>query len=104
MHLCLLQSFSPFGLRDWFYLALAIGRNVTESKQGFNSAAMNLRSSSRGKVIATEKEPSKAAEAQKNWDKAGEEIEGVIDLRIGDLRETLAGDLGSVDFLLLDSM
>lgn len=72
------------------YLALAAAHNAK-------------RDGSVGKVIATEKEPTKAAEARKHWKQAGEEIAGVIDLRVGDLKDTLKADLGTVDFLLLDS-
>jgi predicted O-methyltransferase YrrM len=40
-------------------------------------------------VIATEKEPSKAAKARANWTQAGSEVEQWIDLREGDILETL---------------
>lgn len=86
----IVEAGTSFGVST-IYLALAAAQNAA-------------RTSTTGRVIATEKEPSKAAEAQKHWQQAGEEIQGVIDLRIGDLRETLSKDLGTVDFLLLDSM
>ncbi|KAJ7793016.1 S-adenosyl-L-methionine-dependent methyltransferase [Mycena olivaceomarginata] len=54
-------------------------------------------------VIATEKEAAKAARARENWARAGPEVEQWIELREGDLRETLKTDLAEpVDFLLLD--
>lgn len=84
------EAGTSFGVST-IYLALAVKQNSA------NSGKI-------GKVIATEKEASKAATARANWERAGAEVEGVIDLRVGDLRETLAkGDLGVVDFMLLDS-
>ncbi|KAJ5923648.1 hypothetical protein N7454_008893 [Penicillium verhagenii] len=85
----IVEAGTSFGVST-IYLALAAAQNAA---RGGNSTA---------KVIATEKEVSKAAKAQKNWEQAGEEIQGVIDLRVGDLRATLGKDLGTVDFLLLD--
>lgn len=86
------EAGTSFGVST-IYLALAVAENTKR-----DAAA-----TAKGRVIATEKEPSKANEAQKNWELAGAEIDGVIDLRVGDLRETLTKDLGVVDFLLLDS-
>ncbi|CAL5868146.1 uncharacterized protein PFLUO_LOCUS2370 [Penicillium psychrofluorescens] len=84
----IVEAGTSFGVST-IYLALAAAQNAhAESKPA--------------KVIATEKEPSKAARAQEIWAQAGKKIEDMIDLRIGDLRETLAKDLGEVDFLLLD--
>ncbi|KAF2759668.1 S-adenosyl-L-methionine-dependent methyltransferase [Pseudovirgaria hyperparasitica] len=54
----------------------------------------------RPKVIATEKESSKAEAARRNWKAAG--VDDVIDLRVGDLQETLRDGIGNVDFVLLD--
>lgn len=88
------EAGTSFGV-SIIYLALAVAQNAARDSQA--------QSQSPGRVIATEKEPSKASVARENWERAGEEIRGVIDLRIGDLRETLADDLGTVDFLLLDS-
>lgn len=58
-----------------------------------------------GQVIATENEPSKALQARKNWKEAGDEVLQVIDLREGDLLETLKVDIPKegIDLLLLDS-
>lgn len=56
-----------------------------------------------GTVIATEHEPEKAAQARKYWAQCEEDIEKVIDLREGDLLETLKTLPGEVDLLLLDS-
>ncbi|KAJ5303248.1 hypothetical protein N7476_010047 [Penicillium atrosanguineum] len=82
------EAGTSFGVST-IYLALAVTQNAK-------------RDGSVGKVIATEKEATKAVEARKHWEQAGEEVEGVIDLRVGDLKETLKEDLGVVDFLLLD--
>lgn len=56
-----------------------------------------------GKVIATENEPEKIKQAREYWAEAGKGIESVIDLRQGDILETLKTDLQDVDLLLLDS-
>ena len=61
----------------------------------------NLRGSSdRGTVIATEYEPTKAAVALKHFDDAG--LASLIELRQGDLRETLKSIVGPIDFMLMD--
>jgi predicted O-methyltransferase YrrM len=54
-----------------------------------------------GTVIATEKEPQKAAIARAYWKECG--IEDHVDLRVGDLLETLKNNVPEVDLLLLDS-
>ncbi|KAI2465855.1 S-adenosyl-L-methionine-dependent methyltransferase [Annulohypoxylon bovei var. microspora] len=85
----IVEAGTSFGLST-IYLALAVGQNA-----GLLG--------SEGKVIATENEPTKAAKARENWRAAGNEIEKWIELREGDLRETLKTDLpDQVDFLLLD--
>ncbi|KAI8965559.1 S-adenosyl-L-methionine-dependent methyltransferase [Daldinia sp. FL1419] len=83
------EAGTSFGLST-IYLSLAVGQNA------------KLRGSD-GKVIATENEPTKAARAREHWKAAGDEIEKRIELREGDLRETLKTNLPDrVDFLLLD--
>lgn len=91
------EAGTSFGVST-IYLALAVAQNAARGAQSDSESQQK-----QGRVIATEKEPSKASIAQENWEQAGDEIRGVIDLRIGDLRETLSKDLGTVDFLLLDS-
>jgi len=54
----------------------------------------------RGRVIGTEYEPAKAAAARKTFAEAG--LDRLIELREGDLRETLKNIDVSVDFLLVD--
>ena len=51
-------------------------------------------------VIATEYEPDKAALARANFQEAG--LDALIDLREGDLRETLKSLQGPIDFVLMD--
>lgn len=80
------------------YLALAIGQNAK------SAAGSIARSDLLRKVIATEKEPTKATQARKLWSLAGDEVEPWIELREGDLLETLKENLPEVDMLLLDSM
>ncbi|KAJ3477782.1 hypothetical protein NLG97_g8747 [Lecanicillium saksenae] len=53
-------------------------------------------------VIATEYEPTKAARAREYWAECGDVVTGAIDLREGDLRETLKQNMEEVDLLLLD--
>jgi predicted O-methyltransferase YrrM len=65
--------------------------------------ALNAVGDGNGKVIATEHEPEKANQAREYWKEAGEDIVNRIDLREGDLLETLKTDLPTIDMLLLDS-
>ncbi|RBR21504.1 hypothetical protein FVER53590_03931 [Fusarium verticillioides] len=81
------EAGTSFGVST-IYLALAVSQNA-----GLQP----------GKVIATENEPTKAVKARKYWSQAGNDIEKFIELREGDLRETLKTGLPEqVDFLLLD--
>ncbi|RVX75103.1 hypothetical protein B0A52_01380 [Exophiala mesophila] len=94
------EAGTSFGVST-IYLALAVARNV-EARQARGDPNVT------GRVIGTEKEDSKAAIARRYWAEAGPEVEKFIDLKVGDLNETLAGDLGlcdgqKIDFLLLDS-
>lgn len=72
------------------YLALAVAANVAATGGS-------------GTVIGTEYESTKAAKAREYWRECGDLVSDVIDLREGDLRETLKENLGHVDLLLLDS-
>ncbi|CAJ0548835.1 Ff.00g024480.m01.CDS01 [Fusarium sp. VM40] len=81
------EAGTSFGVST-IYLALAVAQNA---------------GSGSGRVIATENEPAKADRARKHWSQAGDDIQKFIELREGDLRETLRTDLPEqVDFLLLD--
>ena len=59
-----------------------------------------VRANGGGAVIGTEHEPGKCAQARANFAEAG--LTGLIDLREGDLRETLKTIEGPVDFVLMD--
>lgn len=59
-----------------------------------------VRANGGGVVIGTEYEPAKAAAARANFAEAG--LSELIDLREGDLRETLKVIEGPVDFVLMD--
>ncbi len=86
------EAGTSFGVST-IYLALAVSQNALA--QG----------TAQGRVIATENEPAKAKRAREHWAAAGDPVQDWIELREGDLRETLKADLPeTVDFLLLDSM
>ena len=59
-----------------------------------------VRANGGGVVIGTEHEESKAERARAHFAAAG--LSGLIDLRVGDLRETLKDLTGPVDFVLMD--
>jgi predicted O-methyltransferase YrrM len=69
------------------YLAAAVRDNIRASGGS-------------GVVIATEYEPGKARAAREHFDEAG--LSSFIDLREGDLRETLRRIDGPIDFILSD--
>ncbi|KAJ3999881.1 S-adenosyl-L-methionine-dependent methyltransferase [Lentinula boryana] len=90
-----IEAGTSFGIST-IYLALA----VSENKKSLDSG--DGRKSKPG-VIATENEPSKAAKARQHWAECGPEVEAEIDLREGNLLETLATNVAQdVDLLLLD--
>lgn len=93
----IVEAGTSFGVST-IYLALAVGQNVAKLKSDGVSDAT-------GKVVATEKEPSKAARAREHWKEAGPAVEPWIELREGDLLDTLKdpGIPETVDLLLLDS-
>lgn len=84
-----IEAGTSFGVST-IYLALAVGQT---------SAATGKK----GRVIATEFEPAKAKRAREYWAECGEGVEKWIELREGNILETLKVDLGEVDLLLLDS-
>ena len=86
----IVEAGTSFGVST-IYLALAATANAAAT-------------GGHARVIATENEPSKAAKAREHWSECGDEISSAIELREGDLRETLKENLENVDFLLLDSM
>jgi predicted O-methyltransferase YrrM len=64
------------------------------------AAAVRDNGGENGLVIGTEYEPRKAEQARANFKEAG--LAGYIELREGDLRETLRHIEGDVDFMLVD--
>ncbi|KAJ7154621.1 S-adenosyl-L-methionine-dependent methyltransferase [Mycena filopes] len=81
------EAGTSFGVST-IYLALAVARAAAVGKQG--------------RVIGTEKEEEKAAKARQHWQECGSDVEAVVDLRVGDLLETLKEGVDEVDCLLLD--
>src|SRR5882672_5231287 len=81
-------------------------RRVVEAGTSFGVSTLYLAAAVRdnqvddGVVIGTEYEPQKAAIARANFQAAG--LSAFIDLREGDLRQTLRDVGGPVDFLLVD--
>lgn len=84
----IVEAGTSFGVST-IYLALAVFNNT---KSG----------AAPGTVIATEWEKSKADKAREHWREVGDEIAKCIDLREGDILETLKDGLPEVDLLLLD--
>ncbi|MGH8443924.1 MAG: O-methyltransferase [Solimonas sp.] len=62
--------------------------------------AAALRDMGGGHLIGTELEPSKAARARASLEAAG--LSDLVDIRVGDARETLADVGGEIDLVLLD--
>ncbi|OBT49665.1 hypothetical protein VE04_09726 [Pseudogymnoascus sp. 24MN13] len=63
----IVEAGTSFGVST-MYLALAVGQNIAQAKAGGGVEVT-------GKVIATEKEATKAAWAREYWKEAGEEVE-----------------------------
>jgi predicted O-methyltransferase YrrM len=90
---------------DFCYLMCrALGaKRIVEVGTSFGVSTLYLAAAARendGLVIGTEYEPAKAAMARKTFAEAG--LEKFIELREGDLRETLKVIEGPVDFVLMD--
>ncbi|PYI11013.1 hypothetical protein BO78DRAFT_426072 [Aspergillus sclerotiicarbonarius CBS 121057] len=82
------EAGTSFGVST-IYLALAVAKTKAATSKA-------------GTVIATEKEKAKADVARKYWVQCGATVEEQIDLREGDLLETLKENLPEIDLLLLD--
>ena len=90
-----------------YQICRSIGaRRIIEAGTSFGVSTMYLAAAVRdnqfkkGVVIGTEHEPTKVKVALQNFEEAG--LSEFIDLREGDLRETLKKVGGSVDFMLVD--
>ena len=79
-------------------------KRIVEAGTSFGVSTLYLAAAIRdnggGTVIATEYEPQKAKIARRNFEAAG--LSSFIDVREGDLNETLRRIEGPVDFMLLD--
>jgi predicted O-methyltransferase YrrM len=88
-----------------YQLCRALGaRRIVEAGTSHGVSTLYLAAAVRdnqgGTVIATENEPAKAEAARANFAAAG--LADRIELREGDLRETLAYLSGPIDFVLID--
>jgi len=87
------EAGTSFGVSTLF-LAAAVRDNLP------NGAQAQLDGGGRPIVIGTEREPEKARIARGHFAEAG--LSDLIELREGDLRETLVDVQGPVDFMLID--
>ena len=88
-----------------YQVCRALGaRRIVEAGTSFGVSTLFLAAAVRdnggGVVIGTEYEPGKAAIARRHFAEAG--LADFIELREGDLRTTLAGVEGPIDFMLVD--
>jgi predicted O-methyltransferase YrrM len=92
-----------------YHLCRALrARRIVEAGTSFGVSTLYLAAAVRdngwragdGVVIATEHEPEKARVARAHFEEAG--LDDYIDLREGDLRQTLLDIGGPVDFMLMD--
>jgi predicted O-methyltransferase YrrM len=92
-----------------YHLCRALrARRIVEAGTSFGVSTLYLAAAVRdngfapgeGIVIGTEHEPAKARAAHRHFDEAA--LSGYVDLREGDLRETLQKLDGPIDFMLMD--
>jgi predicted O-methyltransferase YrrM len=98
-------ALEPVKARFCYSLCRALNaKRIVECGTSFGVSTLYLAAAVRdnggGTVIATEYEPSKAAIAREHFEQAG--LSQFVDLREGDLRETLKRIERPVDFLLMD--
>jgi predicted O-methyltransferase YrrM len=84
-------------VRDNLALMQRSGRALDDAS---SSEAVGNTEKPGGNVIGTEHEPEKAKIARRNFAAAG--LQDYIDLRVGDLKDTLKSMDGPIDFVLLD--
>lgn len=101
----IIMSVSREGGHLLYLLTRAVkAQTVVEFGTSFGISTLYLASAVRdnggGRVITTELQPDKARHAHENFTAAG--LSDLIDLRLGDARETLRELPGPVDLLLLD--
>lgn len=101
----IVMSVSREGGQLLYLLARAIkARTVVEFGTSFGISTLFLASAVRdnggGQVITTELQADKARSARESFDAAG--LGDLVDLRVGDARETLRDLPGPVDLVLLD--
>ena len=87
------EAGTSFGVSTLF-LAAAVRDNLRQERPGLDDSGL------RAVVIGTENEPEKAKIARRHFAEAG--LADLIDLREGDLRNTLIDVQGPVDFMLID--
>lgn len=100
-----LVAFEPDKAQFCYGLIRAVGaKRIVEAGTSFGVSTLYLAAAIRdnggGVVIATEYETEKAEFARSNFREAG--LSEFIDLREGDLRQTLKQIEGAVDFMLVD--
>ncbi len=100
-----LVALEPAKAEFCWLMCRALGaRRVVEVGTSFGVSTLYLadavRENGGGVVVGVEHEPVKCAAARANFAEAG--LEDLIDLREGDLRETLKDIEGPIDFVLLD--
>jgi predicted O-methyltransferase YrrM len=101
-----LVALDPDKARLCYLLCRTIGaRHVVEVGTSFGVSTIYLAAAVRetggnGMVIGTEQEPAKVAGARTNLSRAG--LADVVDIREGDVRETLRDVGGPIDFVLMD--
>jgi predicted O-methyltransferase YrrM len=94
-----------FGRLLYMLICSSKARTIVEFGTSFGISTIHLaaavRDNGSGHVIATEYEPSKAAQARKNLEAAG--LAELVEIRIGDALETLRSGIESpIDLVLLD--